>query len=380
MPDLVSSLSVDTNAINLVVGAPNGNIYEPMTFDNGATRFDDRSTTFFNPVINSGVAYTYNFLPSANGSVQNPGSFVFGQQVYDTNVNAFDMFAQSISYANGQLLIGAPGYDAGTSNNYGLVAVFSNPNNTPAWTILHSQQPVVDVNLINSVFMYDRLTSATQTYFDFFDPLQGKILGAARRNIDYIGAVDPANYNTGTIHNQGNSWGAEHVGEMWWDTDSVRFIDPNQDDIVYASRRWGQVFPGSRVDIYQWIESSVPPINYTGPGVALSTVSYTVRSSLNKENIFVTTYYFWVRGITTIDTRAGKTLSTVGVARYIESPRTSGIPYMAALNSSTVAIYNGLEFVSAADTILHIEFDKEYTDANIHTEYQFVADGIADSF
>jgi hypothetical protein len=374
------SLSVDTNAINLVVGAPNGNVYEPMTFDNGATRFDDRSTTFFNPVFNSGVAYTYNFLPSANGSVQNPGSFVFGQQVYDNNVNAFGMFAQSISYTNGQLLIGAPGYNAGTSNNYGLVAVFSNPNNTPAWTILHSQQPVVDVNLINSVFMYDRLTSATQTYFDFFDPLQGKILGAARRNIDYIGAVDPANYNTGTIHNQGNSWGAEHVGEMWWDTNSVRFIDPNQDDIVYASRRWGQVFPGSSVDVYQWIESSVPPINYTGPGVALSTVSYTVRSSLNKENIFVTAYYFWVRGIATIDSRAGKTLSTVGVARYIESPRTSGIPYMAALNSSTVAIYNGLEFVSAADTILHIEFDKEYTDANIHTEYQFVADGIADSF
>jgi hypothetical protein len=375
-----STISVDTGAINLIVGAPNGNIYEPMTFDNGATRFDDRSTTFFNPVFNSGVAYTYDFLPSANESVQNPGKFVFGQQIYDTSIGSFDQFGAAINYAGGQLLVGAPGHDNTTGNNVGLVAVFTNPTNTPAWAVIHQQQPVVDVDLINTVFMYDKLSSGGQTYFDFFDPLQGKILGVARRNIDYIGAVDPANYNTGTVRNQGNSWGAEREGEMWWDTDTVRFIDPNQDDIVYASRRWGQVFPGSRVDVYQWTASSVPPVNYTGPGIPLSTVTYSVRSSLNLDNIFVTTYYFWVRGINTINTTAGKTLSPTGVARYIESPRTSGIPYIAALNASTVAIYNGLEFISAADTILHIGYDREFTDANVHTEYQFVADGQADSF
>jgi hypothetical protein len=376
-----STISVDTGAVNLIVGAPNGNIYEPMTFDDGATRFDDRSTTFFNPVFNSGVAYTYDFLASANGSVQNPGKFVFGQQIYDTNISSFDQFGVALNYTGGQLLVGAPGYDATTGiNNAGLVAVFTNPDNTPAWAVIRQQQAVVDVDLINTVFMYDKLSPSGQTYFDFFDPLQGKILGAARRNIDYIGAVDPANYNTGTIRNQGNSWGAEREGEMWWDTDTVRFIDPNQDDIVYASRRWGQVFPGSRVDVYQWTASPVPPVNYTGPGIPLSTVSYSVRSSLNLDNIFVTTYYFWVRGINTINTAAGKTLSPTGVARYIESPRTSGIPYIAALNSSTVAIYNGLEFVSAADTILHIGYDREFTNANIHTEYQFVADGQADSF
>jgi hypothetical protein len=126
------------------------------------------------------------------------------------------------------------------------------------------------------VYSYDRVLNSTQTYFDFIDPLQGKILGVARRNIDYIGAVDPASYNTGTIHNNGTSWGSTHLGEIWWDTDTVRFIDPNQDNITYASKRWGQIFPGSRVDIYQWIESSVPPANYVGAGTPLSTTSYTV--------------------------------------------------------------------------------------------------------
>jgi hypothetical protein len=187
-------------------------------------------------------------------------------------------------------------------------------------------------------------------FFDFFDPLQGKILGAARQNIDYIGALDPAKYNQGPVNNNGNFWGDNHLGDIWWDTTSARFIDPNQDDIVYAARRWGQLFPGSTIDIYQWTQSSVPPANYTGPGTPYNNTSWTVRTELNPQGTFSTYYYFWVTGLTTINTGAGKTLSTTGIARYIESPRSSGIPYIAALNSSTVAIYNGLEYISMRPT------------------------------
>jgi hypothetical protein len=375
------AISVDTDAVNLVIGAPNGNIYNPVTFDSGETIFDDRSTTFFDPVFNSGVVYTYDLLPSASDSITEPSQFVFGQQVFTDSVVTGDQFGFAVSYNNGRLLVGAPGNDAGDSAlNYGQVSVFDNPNNLPAWTPIHVQQPVVDTALINSVFMYDKLTSEKTQFFDFFNPLQGKILGAAARNIDYIGAVDPASYNQGSIHNNGNSWAEEHVGEIWWDTDTVRFIDPNQDDITYASRRWGQIFPGSRVDIYQWISSTVPPTTYTGPGIPLSVTSYTINSALTKDGIFETRYYFWVRGLTTIDTKAGKTLSATGIARYIENPRSSGIPYIATLNASTVGVYNALDLISAQDTILHIEFDREATEANVHQEYELIADGRPDAF
>jgi hypothetical protein len=162
-------------------------------------------------------------------------------------------------------MIGSPGSDLGDSTlsdlNYGRVTLFNNPTQRPAWTPIRVQQPVVDTQLINSVFTYDIVTGAKTSFFDFFDPLQGKILGAARQNIDYIGAVDPAAYNIGVLNNYGKYWAAERVGEIWWDTNNVRFIDPNQDDIVYASRRWGQVFPGSRVQVYQWVISDVPPAN-----------------------------------------------------------------------------------------------------------------------
>jgi hypothetical protein len=289
-----TAIDIDTNSQNLIVGAPYGTVIEPEIFDGGETIFDDRSTTFFSPIINSGVAYTYNLLDSSNPSVNNPGMFVFGQQIYNDTLQTGDLFGSAVNYTNSRLLVGSPGQDLGDSSvNYGQVSVFDNPTNAPAWAVIRAQQPAVDTNLINGVYAYDKLTSKTTTYFDYINPLQGKILGAARRNIDYIGAVDPAQYNEGTVHNNGNSWASEHLGEIWWDIDRARFIDPNQDDIVYASRKWGSIFPGSRVDIYQWIESTVPPAQYTGVGTPLTTTSFTVGSALGPNNVFQTLYYFW---------------------------------------------------------------------------------------
>ena len=377
-----SSLQIDTSAVNLVVGAERGNTYEPVIFDDGKTYFDDRSTIFSTTLIQSGSVYTYDFAPSAVDSISNPGKFVFGQQIYNTSIEELDEFGYSVNYTNGVLLVGSPGNDAGDSTeaNFGSVSAFVNENNTPAWTIKHVQQPSVDISLINSVYMYDKEESTVTSYLDFFNPLQGKILGVARQNIDYIGAVDPASYNQGPIRNNGTSWGIENVGEIWWDTNNVRFIDPNQDNIVYSSRRWGQVFPGSSIDVYQWIESDVIPAQYTGPGVPLSSLTYTIRTNLNIDNIFVTRYYFWVRNISTVDTVAGKKLSTQAIANYIENPRSSGIPYMAPLNSSTVGLYNVFDLVSAQDTILHVEFDQVANEDNIHTEYELIAEGREDSF
>jgi hypothetical protein len=373
---------IDTTATTLVVGAPRGNLYQPVTFDNNTTYFDDRSTVFSTVVVQSGVTYTFDYLPSATDSATNPGQFVFGQQMYDDSIVELDQYGTAISYVTGRLLIGSPGSDFGDSSNanYGRVSVFENADRTPAWTVKHVQQPVVDIALLNSVYLYDKLESTITSYLDFIDPLQGKILGVARENIDYIGAVDPANYNIGPIRNVGNPWAAARIGEIWWDTNSVRFIDPNQDDIVYASRRWSQIFPGSSVDIYQWIESDVTPANYAGPGTPLSILSYTARSELNTDNIFATRYYFWVRNISTVATTANKKLSINAIANYIANPRASGIAYLAPLNASTVAIYNVISLISAQDTILHVEYDRIKNDDNVHQEYELIADGIADSF
>jgi len=378
-----ASISVDDSAVNLVVGAPQGTLYLEVIFDLGETIFDEGVTDFFDQVMQSGSIYTYDLLSSSTNTLSNPGKFVFGQQIQNSNVNSYDRYGAAVDYTSGLLWAGAPGNELGDSTltgNYGRVFISENATRTPAWTVLREQLPVVDVRLLNSVYAYDRATSATTSYFDFFNPLQGKILGAAKQNLDYIGAVDPANYNVGPRNITGSSWFAGYLGQTWWDTGTVRFIDPNQDDIVYASRRWGQVFPGSSVDVYQWIVSNVPPANYVGPGFPRDTTSYTVNTVLNQTGVFVREYYFWVRGLTTTATAQGKTLPISTVANYISNPRASGIPYIAPIDASTFAIYNARDLISAQDTIISIEFDREYTNDDVHVEYELIAQDQADGF
>jgi len=377
-----SSVSIDDSATSLVISAPRGTLYLETLWDDNTTIWDAGSTIFFSVIVQSGAVYTYDYLPSSSLTVSNPGKFAFGEQISNSNVYPYDNFGNALSYNSGVLMVGAPGNDSGdsSSSDFGTVFVFENPTRAPAWTVTREQQPVVDIQLLNSVFLYDRITGARTQFLDFFDPLQGKILGAARQNIDYISAIDPAAYNVGPVNVRGTTWGADQVGEVWWDISTVRFIDPNQDDIVYASRRWGQVFPGSTVDVYQWIVSPVAPGSYTGPGTPVDTVSYSINSRLNQQGVFTTEYYFWVKGITTTATRLGKTLSVATVAQYIENPRASGISYLAPINASTVALYNSSDYIEASDTILDIEFDREYTNSNVHVEYELIPQDRADGF
>ena len=382
-----ASVAINNTALNLVVGSPQGSLYLPNTFDYDPvtekvrTTFDGNSTLFFSPVTQSGVVYTYDYLPAATNSLATPGNFVFGQQVQTSVVSALDQYGTAVSYNSGVLVATAPGEDFGDSTAaYGAALIFENPTQGPAWSIQYEQQPVVDIRLLTSAYIYDAVTSAKTEFFDFFDPLQGKVLGVAQQNLNYIGAVDPAGYNVGTVNNRGTAWNQQHLGEMWWDISTVRFIDPNQDSITYASRRWSQVFPGSRVDVYQWIVSSVPPSVYAGPGIPYNINSYVVNTSLTRDGTFATEYYFWVRGITDISSSQGKTLSAATVASYIQDPRASGIAYIAPINASTIAIYNGKEYIVAADSILSIEFDQQFTTANVHSEYELIAEGRPDAF
>jgi hypothetical protein len=375
------SLSVSDTARELIVGSPQGTMYFLAVFDDGDTDFDADATEFFSEIVQCGTVLVYNLLPSANPSVNNPGKFVFGQQLTVIDAQTGIQFGASVNYTSGALWIGAsgPGLDLAQPLP-GRAFVFENFARLPAWLPIHVQQPVVDVQLLNSVFLYDLNTSATTEFLDFFDPLQGKILGAARENIDFIGSVDPAVYNSGAEQTNGPIWGAVQVGQVWWNTARARFIDTNQDSIAYASQRWGQLFPGSSVDVYQWTVSPVPPANYTGPGTVFNILNYSISSTLTNDGIIATNYYFWVQGIETVASQKGKTLSVRTVASYIENPRATGIPYLAPVSASAVAIYNCGDLIEAQDTVLHIEFDQEYNTDNVHVEYELVAQGRPDEF
>ena len=374
-----TSINISDDALTLVVGAPGATAFLPTTFDTSTTIFDAGSTNLADPLPESGVAYTYDYLNSASPSTTNPGKFVYGQQIYDTSITSLDRFGSSVNYVDGVLLVGAPNDDLGDSTgDYGRVIELLNADNELSWKARYTETPVVNSALLNSVFTYNKISNSITSYLDFIDPLQGKILGAARANIDYTGGVDPASYNTGTVNNFGSMWREEHLGEIWWDLSTVRFIDYHQDDIQFKARRWGQLFDGSSVDIYQWTENTVPPASYTGPGTVYTTSSYTTITYLDSAGTFVTKYFYWVKGLTAIS--PNKTLSSTGIEQYIVNPRASGIAYAAAIATNEITLYNCRNLISSTDTILHVEFDKIANDDNVHSEYDIVTDGDENSF
>ena len=378
------SLKIDSTATTLVVGSPDATANLPTTFDSGTTGlpttyFDARSTQIIDPLTESGVVYTYNFLPSANASVTNPGKFAFGQQIFDTSMVSFDKFGSAVDFFDGVLLVGAPNDDLNdSSGDYGRVTQLVNANKESAWKKIYNEQPMVDSALLNSVFTYDKVSNEVNTYLDFIDPLQGKILGAASANINYQGGIDPAAYNTGTVNNFGSQWRDEHLGEFWWDLSTVRFIDYHQDTIEYKARRWGQLFPGSSVDVYQWTKNTVAPSDYAGEGTVYTTESYVVTSELDSAGTFITNYYYWVKGLTAVPTN--KTLSSNAITQYITDPRSSGVAYSAALSPSTIGLYNVRTQLVATDTILHVEFDKIANTDAVHSEYDLITVNDPNSF
>jgi hypothetical protein len=374
-----TSLTISDDANTLVVGAPDATAFLPTTFDTSTTVFDSGSTNLLDPLSESGVAFTYDYLNAASASITNPGKFVYGQQIFDTTLTSLDKFGSAVSYVDGVLLVGAPNDDLNdSSGDFGRVTQLVNANNEASWKVKYTETPIVDASLLNSVFTYNKVSNTVTSYLDFIDPIQGKIIGVAQANINYTGGLDPAAYNTGTVNNYGSQWRDDHIGEMWWNLSTVRFINYHQDDIAFRARRWGQLFDGSSVDVYEWIESSETPEDYTGTGTVFSTTSYTTTTKLDSAGTFITTYYYWVKGLTAVP--PGKTLSSSGITQYIENPRSSGVAYSAAIATNEITLYNCRDLISSTDTILHVEFDKIKNDDNVHSEYDLITVGNANSF
>jgi hypothetical protein len=124
--------------------------------------------------------------------------------------------------------IGSPNDDNSATDN-GTLAVFDvTAAGTYAWKRSHVEEALVDNRKITSAFIFDRSKNSIIDYIDYYDPVKGRILGIADREIDYKTEWDPAVYNFGTNDktvDANTAWGEEHIGEVWWDLSSARWLD-----------------------------------------------------------------------------------------------------------------------------------------------------------
>ena len=371
-----TSVSVSSDSNLLAVGSVGSPSEESTTFDNNGLIIDSNTTKFIDYILNSGT--TYLFEPLVNQSVAGDlGEYVYTQDL-ETQLYAGEEFGASVDATRGVIAVGAPG----AYNNQGVAYIFANPTKSTAWNLTRSQQPIVDIDSVSRTLMYDSTTNNILAALDFIDPAKGKILNAFARDIDYQLTTDPALYNAGT----GNTiadlhWGPQQVGTIWWNLDTVRYINYEQDELIYRLTQWGTSFPGSSIDVYQWIASSVPPSQYVANG-GLGTPlkeddsAYSTYGYINPANgVLNVQYYFWVKGLPLV--APGKNNSVYSIAEGIENPQSQGITYAAVLRNDTVALYNVSNLLVGRNTVVQLGSNTSLnTDVNlIHNEYQLVQEG-----
>jgi hypothetical protein len=239
------------------------------------------------------------------------------------------------------------------------------------------EQPQVDINTISRVFIYNKSDNNILAALDYIDPNKGKILNSAAQDIDYQLDDDPALYNQGTVTLHSDlHWGTQQVGQIWWNIDTVRYIDYEQDKNIYRLNHWGEQFPGSSIDVYQWVESTTLPSQYTGTGIPLHAddSAYCTYGYVDSTGNVRLKYYFWVKNIDSIDTDAGKNNSIISITNVIKNPQNQGIPYAAILRDDTVALYNVNTSLVGKNSVIHL--GRTSGEINlIHSEYALVQEG-----
>jgi len=370
---------------SFVTSAPAATRFGATTFDftddetDNDTVFDNNATQWIDTFANAGAVYMFDYIPEHNESLSDIGKFVYAQSVNDTSLDygAQPMYGQALEFNASRVVIGTPNFRPDQTN--GQVVSYSNALGEQDWSVYRSSAAVVDINRIQDIQMYSALTNTTLDNLDYIDPLQGKILGSAQENIDVISNQDPAGYNS-TARNGSVVWGAGKVGQLWFNTANTRFVNYHQNDVVYNSKYWGRVFPGSDVSVYSWITSILLPSQYAGPGTPFDVMSYTTEYVLSATGALQPVYFFWVRNTNVIFTQAGKTLSDTIIESYIANPIGSGISYFTPLLPSAFALYNSYENINANDTVLHIGFSTGTNDDVSHGLFSLIRAGYADDF
>ena len=371
---------------SFVVSAPTATRYSATTFDStddedydNDTLFDNNTTQWVDTYSNAGAVYMFDYLPVYNESLLNCGNFVYAQSTNDITetYGSQPMYGHSIEFNDSHVVIGTPNFKPDTVA--GQIITYFNSIGEPDWSVFRSSSPVVDINRIQNIQLYSAITNNTLDNLDYIDPLQGKILGSVRQNIDVVSNVDPAGYNS--PNNQGSMvWGSTQVGEIWFNTSTTRFVNYHQNDVVYNSKWWGQIFPGSDVTVYSWISSNVPPISYPGPGTPYNVDNFAIEYILNATGVLTPVYFYWVRNTNTIFTIRGKTLSDNIIQSYIASPINSGISYFAPLQQDIFALYNCAGNINANDTVLHIGYSTGTNDDVSNSLYNLIRTNYADDF
>ena len=379
--------SLDFDKNKLAVMSINGDNINALTLDADTTYFDNRATSVIDKSKDNGQVYIYEAYND---------NWIYAEKmkyVRDTT----KAVQPSLKLIDNHILVGQPVstyVEDGAATATGFVIDFRSQKNTNSWQSNSLVQPFVDLSQIKNVFLYDKTNGDLVTYLDYIDPVQGKIAGPAEQELSYKLYYDPAVYNIGST-NTGNKtpWDSRYVGNLWWDLSTIKWFNTRQRGLEYKTNNWNTPLPSFEVDVYEWVESDLLPTEWDATadtvegladGISGQTKygddSYVIANIYDPIiGTFSNKYYYWVKNKKTLPVSEVRKISAFDVTLLIQDPAGQGYRFVAFYENNKFGLYNVRNLIQDENIVLHVEWKKFETDNNIHSEYQLLTEGVADS-
>ena len=384
-----TTLDINQAGNRVVIGAEKFATFREMKFDSGETTFDLQDTDVVDLNIGSGGAFTATMYNT---------KFVIDDLLVADTVSENDDFGRGVCMIDNTVLVGAP-KDEGNTSTDGSTKIVDDGTVTRydlttdgeyAWKNIVSETALIDIDKLGQVFEFNNKSKLIRDHYDLYDPVKGRILGLADREINIKTAWDPATYNFGPNANSQTPWAEDHLGEVWWDLSTVKWLWYEQGTQEYKQNNWGKLFPGSSVDVYEWTESKFLPSEYklrpqseeviTGTPLYDDDSQYTVQQKYDSRlDRFVNYYYYWVKGKTTLPTNSTvhRKNTVAFVANLISNPSAFDYKYYAITDTNKLLINNVNDLVGD-DIVLNIDIRTNTFDGDSHSVWKLAREGDAD--
>jgi hypothetical protein len=381
------AITVTPAADSLVITGQGNPFFLSVTFDGGKTTFDNLSCQFGQIIKQAGSAYLYERYNK---------KFVFVQELINSTVDQGGNYGFSAVMDNNTVYVGNPDVSA-ASSAYGSVHIWNKISTATSYSSFRNQSDLVDLSLIDKSFTVDTLKEQVVDYLDIVDPVKGRLAGLAEQELKFKTPYDPAFYNRGTsavVVDEYNFWESDHVGEVWWDLSTVKYVWYEQGETLYRKNAWGKQFPGSSIDVYEWVETTYTPsqwatLSNTSAGSSLGITGYpkfaddSVYSSKqiydSGTGQFTTLYYYWVKNKTTVPSNTSRKISASEVASIINDPVSYGLEYVSILGPDSVAVVNYKSRLIGDRINLNLGYDSVNTSINKHTEWILIQENNRES-
>ena len=371
-------------------------------FDGNHTRFGQLYTTFSQKIDVFQVLATNKNWINSTDDILNP--------VPVTTIPITGNFTTDVVYSGAidNLFIS----DAGNPDE--SIKIFNNPTLTHGWAVFTAQEPRIDSGSISRAWIYDSITRIKLADLEIVDLYAGILPGALASQLDFVCDIDPAVYNIaqwipGTNYNVGDrviyngltyqalysgksgsifnsalwsivpttttsnldgftKWGAEQVGRTWFKTEKLKIINAQLGNLSERAQNWNQWFPNVSIEVFEWVNSSVPPSQYNNNSkngfITDSNCAFTYNAATAQ-------YGFWVTGKNSLGPIHTQTVTQL-ITSLTNIPA-SGIPMITAIDTNAVAVWNINQFVSANTVILHIDYVNESANNQLHNEFVLIS-------